>query len=94
MTDPADPPPFRHTAVYRTVRGLALSGSRVLPGSGRHAGNPALAAPLRVSAVLRARPASELAAPGPDDAGGYGDAGGLYDAGSSHGARRYSEPND
>jgi len=93
MTDPADPPPFRHPAVYRTVRGLALSGSRALPDSGRHSGNPALAAPLRVSAVLRVRPASELAAPvapavsarvepEPDDSAG------LYDA------RRYSEPND
>jgi hypothetical protein len=83
--------------VYRTVRGLALSGSRGLPGTGQPAGNPALTAPLRVSVVLRARPARELAAPlgsavsartEPEDADG------LYDAAGSHDARRYSEPND
>jgi hypothetical protein len=79
MTDPSDPPPFRHPAVYRTVRGLALSGSRTLPAAGSHSGNSPPDAPLRVSAVLRARPARE---PEPDDAVG------LYDA------RRYSEPND
>jgi hypothetical protein len=100
MTDPADSPPFRHPAVYRTVRGLALSGSRALPGAGQHAANPALAAPLRVSAVLRVRPASELAAPvvasapEPDDAAGHCDADGLYDAAGSHDSRRYREPND
>jgi len=102
MTDPADPPPFRHPAVYRTVRGLALSGSRTLPGTGRHDGNPAPAAPLRVSSVLRARPASELVAAAvlaaptgfarvesePDGADG------LFDAAGGHDARRYSEPND
>ena len=102
MTNPADPPPFRHPAVYRTVRGTALSGSRALPGAGRRDGNPALAAPLRVSAVLRVRPASELAAaellaaptgfarvePEPDDADG------LFDAAGGRDARRYSEPND
>ena len=102
MTNPADPPPFRHPAVYRTVRGTALSGSRALPGAGRRDGNPALAAPLRVSAVLRVRPASELAAtvilaaptdtarvePEPDVAADIYDAVGLYDT------RRYSEPND
>jgi hypothetical protein len=88
MTDPADPPPLRHAAVYRTVRGLALSGSRALPASARPAGIAAPAAPLRVSAVVHVRPASELAAPvaalvpEPDDAAG------LYDV------RRYSEPND
>ncbi len=102
MTDATDPPPLRHPAVYRTVRGTALSGSRALPGAGRHGGNSAFALPLRVSAVLRVRPARELAAtvivaaptdlariePEPDDAADVYDAVGLYDA------RRYSEPND
>ena len=85
MTDPADPPPFRHPAVYRTVRGLALSGSRALPATGSHSANPALATPMRVSAVLRVRPASELA---PAAVAGPDDAAGLYDA------HRYREPND
>jgi hypothetical protein len=105
MTDPADPPPLRHSAVYRTVRGLALSGSRGLPGGAPHAASPALVAPMRVSAVLRVRPAGELAAPiGPalgarvgteaDAAVGHCDADGLYDAAGGRDARRYSEPND
>jgi hypothetical protein len=88
MTEPADPPPLRHVAVYRTVRGLALSGSRGLPAAGRGGIIAAPAAPLRVSAVLRARPASELAeavAAEPD---------GLYEAAGGRDARRYSEPND
>ena len=93
MTEPAEPP-FRHAAVYRTARGSALSDNRsrhaVLPG-----GQAVLAAPLRVSALLRARPIDEFAAAddtSPDDAGrddtGRDDAAGVYDA------RRYSEPND
>lgn len=106
MTDPAHPPPFRHPAVYRTVRGLALSGSRALPASDRPTGIAALAAPLRVSAVVQVRPAGELAAavatpavavavaPEPDDAAGFGDADGLFDAAGSRDVRRYSEPND
>ena len=102
MTDPADPPLFRHPAVYRTVRGLALSGSRALPATGRQSATAAPATLLRVSAVLRVRPASELAAaavltapigfarvaPEPDDADG------LFDAAGGRDARRYSEPND
>jgi hypothetical protein len=102
MTDRADPSPRRHQAVYRTVRGTALSGSRALPGSVSHRGDPAPAAPLRISAILRVRPASELAAavmpaapadiarvgPEPHHAGDDCDADGLYDT------RRYSEPND
>ena len=93
MTEPADPPPFRHPAVYRTVRGIALSGSRTLPGAARLAGNTAPAAPLRVSAVLRVRPASALAAPAAPATSvraepEIDDAAALYDA------RRYSEPND
>src|SRR5258706_6884612 len=101
MTDPADPPPFRHPAVYRTVRGLALSGSRALPATGRQGASTALTTPLRVSAVLRVRPASALVAtavlaaptgfarvePEPDDADG------LFDAAGGRDARRYSEPN-
>jgi hypothetical protein len=92
MTDLADPPPLRHVAVYRTVRGLALSGSRAQPATGLRGANSApVAPPLRVSAVLRVRPAAELAAtvvpvvpvvPEADEAAG------LYDV------RRYSEPND
>jgi hypothetical protein len=80
--------------VYRTVRGLVLSGSRALPTTGRHGGIAALAAPLRVSTMPRVRAASELAAPvlplapAPADAAGLDDAAALYDA------RRYSEPND
>jgi hypothetical protein len=109
MTDAADPPPLRHAAVYRTVRGLALSGSRTLTAAARPGGNPAPAAPLRVSAVLRVRPASELAAPAvaaTDDAAEHGEPDGLFgvagqhdaashdDAAGSHHGRRYSEPND
>ena len=98
MTELAEPP-FRHAAVYRTARGSALSDNRsrhpAYPG-----GNAVLAAPLRVSALLRARPIEELAASdatGGDDAArddaarddtGRDDAAGVYDA------RRYSEPND
>ena len=93
MTELAEPP-FRHAAVYRTARGSALSDNRsrhpVHPG-----GNAVLAAPLRVSALLRARPMGELAAAddsdradtGRDDTG-RDDTAGVYDA------RRYSEPND
>jgi hypothetical protein len=109
MTDLADAPPLRHAAVYRTVRGLALSGSRALPAAARPAGNPAPTAPLRVSAVLRVRPASELAAPAvalpaaavglcePDglfEVAGHHDAASHDDAAGSHHGRRYSEPND
>jgi hypothetical protein len=108
MTDPADPPPFRHPAVYRTVRGLALSGSRALPASDRPTGIAALAAPLRVSAVVQVRPGGELAmpvatpavavavavAPEPDDAAVFSDADGLFDVAGSRDVRRYSEPND
>jgi hypothetical protein len=109
MTDLADAPPLRHAAVYRTVRGLALSGSRALPAAARPGGNPVLAAPLRVSAVLRVRPASELATPAvaaPDDAAEHGEPDGLFEVAGQHDAashddaaggydgRRYSEPND
>jgi len=93
MTDPADRSAFRHPAVYRTVRGLALSGSRALPATGRHSGNPALAAPLRIGTVLQVRPASELAVPYAPAFSARSeresdDSAGVYDA------RRYSEPND
>ena len=78
---PADVPAYRHRTVYRTVRGLALSGSREgAAGSSSADARP----PVRVSEIYQARRAISRVAPDrvQDDATG------VFDA------VRYSEPND
>ena len=76
---PADVPAYRHRAVYRTVRGLVLSGSR--DGA---AGSSSARAPVRVSEKYQARRDLSLLAPHPEP----DDTAGVFDA------VRYSEPND
>ena len=78
---PADRPAYRHRTVYRTVRGLALSGSRA--GAARNSGVD-VPAPVRVSERYPARRGVNLVAPdcGHDDTAGV------------EGDVRYREPND
>ena len=83
MTEPGDPPAYRHPVVYRTVRGLALSGSREVGGGVR----TALPPPLRSSVTLRVQRGADLDVIDVDGTD-HDDAAGLYDV------RRYSEPND
>ena len=78
---PAEVPAYRHRTVYRTVRGLALAGSR--EGAAGSSGADARA-PVRVSEIYQARRAASGVAPDrvQDDAAGV------------EGAVRYNEPND
>ncbi len=81
-----DGPAFRHRTVYRTARGLTLSGGRAgvaAGGSDAGSGHGNLP-PLRVSATYPVRRGVSL--PEPDLAAD--DAAGVFDA------ARYSEPND
>lgn len=84
MTDAADPPAYRHPVVYRTVRGLTLSGGREAAGLVRAALPPP---PLRASETLRVQRGADLDVIDVVDTGDD-EAAGLYDV------RRYSEPND
>ena len=96
MTDSADQRAYRHPVVYRTVRGLALSGGRQAGGAFRGA----LQAPTRIAGLVRAQRAVDPDLPDADGgadaarattadaASAYDDAAGLYEL------RRYSEPND
>lgn len=94
MIDPADQPAYRHPVVYRTVRGLRLSGGREAAGTVHSALQP----PLRASETVRVRRGTDTdtidagATPGTvsvqNESTVQDDSAGLYEL------RRYSEPND
>ena len=73
---------YRHPTVYRTVRGLALSGGRAGVASGPNAAGTL--PPLRSSEKYQVRRGVGRVDPAP----AHDDAAGLFDA------VRYSEPND
>ena len=86
MTEPVDPPAFRHATVYRTVRGQTLSG-------GREAAGAVAQPPVRVSEMVRVQRGVDLDVAGIDvtahDAALVHD-----DSASLYERRRFSEPND
>ncbi len=91
MTEPADPPPLRHPAVYRTVRGLTLSGGRGAAGPVRMSVQP----PVRGSDSLRVRRGADPDAVDAVDAGAASESVPVQDdATALYERRRYSEPND
>ena len=89
---PAEAPPYRHSVVFKTVRGAALSGTRDQPVRHWQAGparpreltGAAADQPMRVSGTLLARRSVDLDVQ-PET---HDDASGVYDA------CRYTEPND
>lgn len=89
MTEAVDPSAFRHATVYRTVRGLTLSGGREAGGAVRAVAQP----PVRISEIVRVQRGTDLDLvdtddTAPDAAPVQDDSAGLYEL------RRYSEPND
>lgn len=73
---------YRHRTVYRTVRGVVLSGGR--EGAASERGGTAMGPPLRASEKYQVRRGAGLVNPDP----ALDDASGVFDA------ARYSEPND
>jgi hypothetical protein len=96
MTEPADPPAFRHATVYRTVRGLTLSGGREAAGAVYTVAQP----PLRVGEMVRVQRRADpdagdavdtvaaRARAAPEIEPVQDDSTALFER------RRYSEPND
>ena len=89
MTDPADQGAYRHPVVYRTVRGLTLSGGRATGGV---PGGSVLAPPRRERNPLNVQRGPDLDADSPatarDGERAQDDSTSLYEL------RRYREPND
>jgi len=88
MTDPADQGAYRHPVVYRTVRGLRLSGGRATDG----APGSVLAPPRRERIPLDVQRGPDLDADGP--ASGRDGERAPDDSTSLYELRRYREPND